>query len=164
MNNYRLLSLLSVAGMVLERVVAKQIEEYFETINLQGTFQFGFKKNKSSISELLTLFDSLLEKKEKKNTFNSVRHIFLIHFLFLVFSIQICRYFFLLCMLNVNKAMTARANNSLHQWENSSNSCSYIFHSDPVCIFFSSCWNYTDFLNFYRSFKCQEVTKLSTSR
>ena len=66
MNNYRPLSLLSVAGMVLERVVAKQIEEYFETNNLRGTFQFGFRKNKSSISELLTLFDSLLERKEIK--------------------------------------------------------------------------------------------------
>ena len=52
--------------MVLERVVAKQIEEYFETNNLLGTFQFGFRKNKSSISELLTLFDSLLERKENK--------------------------------------------------------------------------------------------------
>ena len=35
--------------MVLERVVAKQIEEYFETNNLLETFQFGFRKNKSSI-------------------------------------------------------------------------------------------------------------------
>ena len=66
MNNYRPLSLLCVAGMVLERVVAIQIEEYFESNGLLGTFQFGFRKNKSSISELLTLFDSLLEGKENK--------------------------------------------------------------------------------------------------
>ena len=66
MNNYRPLSLLCVAGMVLERVIAIQIEEYFESNNLLGSFQFGFRKNKSTISELLTLFDSLLEGKENR--------------------------------------------------------------------------------------------------
>ena len=62
--NYRPVSLLCVAGMVLERVIAIQIEEYFETNNLLGPFQFGFRKYKSTISELLTLFDSLLEGKK----------------------------------------------------------------------------------------------------
>ena len=44
MKNYRPLSLLSVAGMVLEKVVAMQIEEYFESNNLLGPFMFGFRK------------------------------------------------------------------------------------------------------------------------
>ena len=66
MKNYRPLSLLCVAGMVLERVVAIQIEDYFESNNLLGPFQFGFRKYKSTISELLTLFDSLLEGKENR--------------------------------------------------------------------------------------------------
>ena len=66
MKNYRPLSLLSTAGMVLERVVAMQIEEYFETNDLLGPFQFGFRKYKSTISELITLFDSLLEGKENR--------------------------------------------------------------------------------------------------
>ena len=52
--------------MVLEKVVAMQIEEYFESNNLLGPFMFGFRKNKSTISELLTLFDSLLEGKENR--------------------------------------------------------------------------------------------------
>ena len=64
--NYRPVSLLCVAGMVLERVIAIQMEEYFETNNLLGPFQFGFRKYKSTISELLTLFDSLLEGKENR--------------------------------------------------------------------------------------------------
>jgi hypothetical protein len=64
--NYRPVSLLCVAGMVLERVIAIQIEEYFESNNLLGAFQFGFRKYKSTISELLTLFDSLLEGKENR--------------------------------------------------------------------------------------------------
>ena len=54
--NYRPVSLLAVAGMILEKVVALQIEEYFEKNNLLGKFQFGFRRNKSTISELLTLF------------------------------------------------------------------------------------------------------------
>ena len=66
MKNYRPLSLLCVAGMILEKVIAIQIEEYFESNNLLGPFQFGFRKYKSTISELLTLFDSLLEGKENR--------------------------------------------------------------------------------------------------
>ena len=44
MKNYRPLSLLCVAGMILERVIAIQIEDYFESNNLLGSFQFGFRK------------------------------------------------------------------------------------------------------------------------
>ena len=66
MKNYRPLSLLCVAGMILERVIAIQIEDYFESNNLLGAFQFGFRKYKSTITELLTLFDSLLEGKENR--------------------------------------------------------------------------------------------------
>jgi hypothetical protein len=64
MKNYRPVSLLAVAGMVLEKVVALQIEEYFEKNKLLGSFQFGFRMFKSTISELLTVFDTLLEAKE----------------------------------------------------------------------------------------------------
>ena len=66
MKNYRPIALLSVSGMVLERIVDLQIEEYFEKNKLLGAFQFGFRKNKSTISELLTLFDTLIEAKEKR--------------------------------------------------------------------------------------------------
>ena len=52
--------------MILEKVVAHQIEQYFEGNNLLGSFQFGFRKNKSTTSELLTLFDQLLDAKNRK--------------------------------------------------------------------------------------------------
>ena len=52
--------------MILEKVASLQIEEYFETNKLFGSFQFGFRKNKSTISEVLTLFDTLLEAKEQR--------------------------------------------------------------------------------------------------
>ena len=66
MKNYRPVSLLSVAGMILEKIIAVQIEEFFEKNNLFGSFQFGFRKDKNTVSELLTLFDSLLDAKRDK--------------------------------------------------------------------------------------------------
>ena len=66
MKNYRPVSLLSVAGMILEKIIAIQIEEFFEKNNLFGSFQFGFRKDKNTVSELLTLFDSLLDAKRDK--------------------------------------------------------------------------------------------------
>ena len=51
---------------VLEKVVGLQIEEYFEKNNLLGKFQFGFRRNRSTISELLILFDTILKVKETK--------------------------------------------------------------------------------------------------
>ena len=50
MKNYRPVALLSVAGMILERIVAIQIENFFEKNNLFGKFQFGFRNKKSTIS------------------------------------------------------------------------------------------------------------------
>ena len=67
LKNYRPIALLSVTGMVLEKIIALQIEEYFEKNKLFGSFQFGFRRNRNTISELLTVFDTLLEAKELKN-------------------------------------------------------------------------------------------------
>ena len=66
LKNYRPIALLSVTGMVLEKIIALQIEEYFEKNKLFGSFQFGFRRNRNTISELLTVFDTLLEAKELK--------------------------------------------------------------------------------------------------
>ena len=62
---YRPVALLSVAGMVLEKIVADQVYSYFEKKGLLGNFQFGFRKHKSTVSEMLTLFETLQEAKEK---------------------------------------------------------------------------------------------------
>ena len=67
LRNYLPVALLCVPGMILERVVALQIEDYFEKNKLFGKFQFGFRRGKSTIFELLKLFDTLLEAKEEKN-------------------------------------------------------------------------------------------------
>ena len=51
--------------MICERVIAIQAEKYFEENKILQEFQFGFRRFKSTISEMLTLFDSLLEAKEE---------------------------------------------------------------------------------------------------
>ena len=63
-SNYRPVALLCTPSMILEKVVKDQVEKFFEENKLLGQFQFGFRKNKSTISELLTLFETLLEAKE----------------------------------------------------------------------------------------------------
>ena len=57
-----LVALLSVPGMILERVVCIQAEQFFEQNNIFGSFQFGFRSHKSTVSELLSLFDELMEE------------------------------------------------------------------------------------------------------
>ena len=65
LKNYRPVSLISVPGMVLERCIGIQMEDYFEENQVLQEFQFGFRRNKSCISELLTLFNKLLRFKEQ---------------------------------------------------------------------------------------------------
>ena len=62
-SNYRPVALLAVPSMILERVVAIQIEDFFEENSLLGDFQFGFRQGKSTISELIQLVDTLMEAK-----------------------------------------------------------------------------------------------------
>ena len=62
--NYRPVALLCVCGMILERVVGIQVEKYFEDNGFFGSFQFGFRAKKSTVSELLSLFEDLLDAKE----------------------------------------------------------------------------------------------------
>ena len=65
LKNYRPVSLLSQPGMICERVITIQAEKLFEENKILQEFQFGFRKFKSTISEMLTLFDNLLEAKEE---------------------------------------------------------------------------------------------------
>ena len=59
MCNYRPISLLSGPSMVLERVVKAQIEQYFETNCLLAQNQFGFRRHKSTIGGLISMFEEL---------------------------------------------------------------------------------------------------------
>ena len=55
LKNYRPVSLLPVAGMILEKMVAIQMEEYFEKNNLLGEFQFGFRQHRNTTLNVTTL-------------------------------------------------------------------------------------------------------------
>ena len=65
LKNYRPVSLLSVPGMVQERCIGIQMEAYLEENEILQDFQFGFRRGKSCISELLTLFNKLMKVKEQ---------------------------------------------------------------------------------------------------
>ena len=65
LKNYRPVALLCVAAMILEKIVADQIEKFFEDNNLLGEFQFGFRRKKSTISELITLYETLQEARDQ---------------------------------------------------------------------------------------------------
>ena len=54
--NYRPVALLCVPGMILERVVAIQINRFFEENSLFGNWMFAYRENKSITNELLALF------------------------------------------------------------------------------------------------------------
>ena len=61
LKQYRPVSLLSVPGMVLERAVGIQIEQFFENNKLLQTFQFGFRKKRSTITAVATMNAMIME-------------------------------------------------------------------------------------------------------
>ena len=52
-DNYRPISVLPIISKILERCVHVQIMEYLESHELLSTYQFGFRKNRST--ELATV-------------------------------------------------------------------------------------------------------------
>ena len=55
MSNYRPVALLCLPGMVLERAVAKQLENHLERNNFFGDFQFGFRNSRSTQTAIATM-------------------------------------------------------------------------------------------------------------
>ena len=53
--NYRPISLLSCVGKVMERIVFNELYEYCDTHNLLTWRNAGFKKNESTVNQLLYL-------------------------------------------------------------------------------------------------------------
>ena len=70
LKNYRPVALLPVAGMVLEKIVALQIEKYFEENNLFGSFKFGFRKKKCYFGT--TFWYTLGSERSKKGNYACV--------------------------------------------------------------------------------------------
>ena len=55
MKNYRPVALLCLPGMVLERTVAKQLENHLDTSNIFGDLQFGFRNSRSTQTAIATI-------------------------------------------------------------------------------------------------------------
>ena len=66
MKNYRPVALLCLPGMVLERVVAQQLERHMESNNLFGDFQFGFRSDRSTQTAIATMHCSAQREHNKK--------------------------------------------------------------------------------------------------
>ncbi len=52
--------------MILERVVAGQVEFYFENEKLFGNFQYGFRKYRSTFTALTTTINNALKGARNK--------------------------------------------------------------------------------------------------
>ena len=55
LKNYRPVSLLCVSGMILEAVVKEQLQDYLELTGKLGSFQFGYRRNKSTSTAVNTM-------------------------------------------------------------------------------------------------------------
>jgi hypothetical protein len=73
MNNYRLVSNLSFMSKVLERVVAKQLNEYLSANNLLPRFQSAYRKGHSTETALLRVWsDMVMAADDRKVTLLSL--------------------------------------------------------------------------------------------
>ena len=65
-NNYRPISLLSIVGKVLEKIVFKRVFNYFRDNFLLSVFQSGFTPGDSTVNQLVNLYHILCEALDKK--------------------------------------------------------------------------------------------------
>ena len=64
-NNFRPISILPVMSKVLEKVVSSQLSTYLEENNLLSKYQFGFRKDHSTIACLLNIVEDIRDNIEK---------------------------------------------------------------------------------------------------
>ena len=65
--NYRPISLTSVPGKLMERLVENAIVEYMTTNNLFSEAQHGFLKGKSCVTQLLEYLEDITEAMDNGN-------------------------------------------------------------------------------------------------
>ena len=66
MANYRPVSLLSSISKLFEYTMLSRLLSYFEKNNILSNTQYGFRKNKSTTSAILSFYDKIIEYLEKK--------------------------------------------------------------------------------------------------
>ena len=89
-NNYRPISLLSVFDKLLEKLMAIRLNKFLSVNNILYRYQFGFRKNYSTVLAVIDVVDNILEHLDKKETglgiyldlrkaFDTVDHDILLH-------------------------------------------------------------------------------------
>ena len=71
-NNYRPISLTAHEIKIFERIIRDQLISYLESNNLLSSFQHGFRKGKSCLSQLLKHYDNILENLLDHNETDSI--------------------------------------------------------------------------------------------
>lgn len=64
-NNYRPISILSSINKVFETVIKRRLVKFLEVNNILNACQFGFRKNRSTVSAALKLVDSIRKTMDK---------------------------------------------------------------------------------------------------
>ena len=70
--NYRPISLTSVLGKCLEHIMSSQIMNHLESNDVLSTFQHGFRKRRSTVSQLLTTSNDLANYLNKKSQVDGI--------------------------------------------------------------------------------------------
>ena len=63
--NYRPISLLSAINKILETVICNRLRDFFEKQKLIFKYQFGFRKNHSTIQAIIEIADNIIDFIEK---------------------------------------------------------------------------------------------------
>ena len=59
--NYRPISLLSSINKILEKVICKRLTQFLDTHRIIFKYQFGFRKNHSTIQAVIEIADNIIE-------------------------------------------------------------------------------------------------------
>ena len=70
--NYRPIALTNHLTKIFERVLRKVIVKHMEENNLMNRTQHGFRKGHSTVTQILTYYDSILTMLEEGNAVDSV--------------------------------------------------------------------------------------------
>ena len=65
MNNYRPITLLSIFGTIMEKIMHKRLYNFLEDNNILYKKQFGFRKNNSTMDALIKITEKIKESIDK---------------------------------------------------------------------------------------------------